>query len=1160
MVNDMSDKKTPKRILHFDDLTNEDFRRFCEVLKNGRVEISEKIDGSARIEFGVHEGKVWTKSKYGTVKTESSQYPNKSMYSALRAAHEALESRAKQIVESWPVGVNHFVAEVLHTPVPNSIQYGPNAIVVHGVSFAPNVNQDDSVCNSFVNKIGTLGGGKELWRFDYRPSLPPDTFSQDIPDDVDVADMRVVVRDKLIKRLRGIKSAYGPDVEGVVIVDPETGLTTKIVDKDYFTKLNQFLWSWRERLDKGQKVGDEWQPGVMQSFRNSVADDVIRAPIAKTPEFINKLNLFGRDLFYPPEIDTDDKKKHYLLSQWIKKNANPVNDSLAKFEASLKKSIDSFLKIHKEWKKVSSGKIVAEIAGKKIEMHDIVKKRTDDAFAELGERFANMKNELAKIKKLKRESDRHVAITKLMLGERLEKLQIFEKTDGSDVQRDNPDDAVPATSLIKQWKKHIKARGINLDGLKFLGGGGNGSAFLTSDGKVFKITKDETEAKSSEQVAGKDLKHIAKIFQVFEFPTEKGKRYFGILAQFVQPLSKEESQEIDDANFYASLYVNKGWINLTEGEFDETVDAIESWNADNPELIKTVKYAQHVLKRIDAFEMLKELESNGVTWHDLHGGNVGKIGGKYYGFDLGVSDNNNPSVPKLVENNITKLTEAKADTVGVTIGRYQPLHKGHSEIIRKLAKQFTKTIVIIAGNKIDKNNPFSYELRMDMMDLSLSDVVSKIEFHKAEFDGKSSGFLPGVLSDIVKRGGSSIKPGVAVNVLVGPDRLEEFKQQFANAVANKERYGLVFDPSLAVVNALEGVKNDDDTDRISGTKVRQAIVEGNKELVKQMMDPLLVSNETDFNEIYDRMREEMKKTYPQQVKEGVFDNLSSGEISKAFANPQQSSGGKNKYTDEFLNIIKTNEDKLLKKGIVASKLTIIGSGQDGTAFDMGSGKVLKLTVDEGEARSANSLLGKTLKHVARMYDVFKFQEKLMGTKTVYGIVEEKLDMPSGTEKFEFDNFAREFLNPKDDAGKEILMGGDVKAYAQYIAAQLKTGIIKTSNAQDPNSTAKEPGRNQRPIEQRTYEIAKAKYVRFVEMMKKYDIPGIMRDLKAVQIKWMDWHGNNILKRGNDYVIMDLGRSKSAGQEPPLLEKIVDTVIRNISASSRKGSVKKGGVK
>jgi hypothetical protein len=42
--------------------------------------------------------------------------------------------------------------------------------------------------------------------------------------------------------------------------------------------------------------------------------------------------------------------------------------------------------------------------------------------------------------------------------------------------------------------------------------------------------------------------------------------------------------------------------------------------------------------------------------------------------------------------------------------------------------------------------------------------------------------------------------------------------------------------------------------------------------------------------------------------------------------------------------------------------------------------------------------------------------------------------------------------------------------------------------------------------------------------------------------------------------MDLGRSKSAGQEPPLLEKIVDTVIRNISASSRKGSVKKGGVK
>ena len=55
-------------------------------------------------------------------------------------------------------------------------------------------------------------------------------------------------------------------------------------------------------------------------------------------------------------------------------------------------------------------------------------------------------------------------------------------------------------------------------------------------------------------------------------------------------------------------------------------------------------------------------------------------------------------------------------TVGIFIGRFMPLHKGHEEIIEKAKKEFDEVIVIIGSsdNTITLRNPFDIETRIKM--------------------------------------------------------------------------------------------------------------------------------------------------------------------------------------------------------------------------------------------------------------------------------------------------------------------------------------------------------------------------------------------------------------------------------------------------------------
>lgn len=104
------------------------------------------------------------------------------------------------------------------------------------------------------------------------------------------------------------------------------------------------------------------------------------------------------------------------------------------------------------------------------------------------------------------------------------------------------------------------------------------------------------------------------------------------------------------------------------------------------------------------------------------------------------------------------------------------------------------------------------------------------------------------------------------------------------------------------------------------------------------------------------------------------------------------------YFDEFdedpesLELHENNTllDKILNKLNISSS-TFIGGGMFGYAHDIGNNKILKITKDKTEAINSSKIIGKTMKHIANIYDVKQF---ISNDRTYYIIILEKLKIDS----------------------------------------------------------------------------------------------------------------------------------------------------------------------
>lgn len=315
---------------------------------------------------------------------------------------------------------------------------------------------------------------------------------------------------------------------------------------------------------------------------------------------------------------------------------------------------------------------------------------------------------------------------------------------------------------------------------------------------------------------------------------------------------------------------------------------------------------------------------------------------------------------------ITEDKGGQAASIGLTVGRFQPFHKDHARLIRKMAQRYDKVIIAVTGNKVSAENPFPFELRRELMELSLPDVEPKLEVYQVD-----KGYLPSILEHVASSGKSSYKPGMALEVVVGEDRVEEFKSQVERAVQNLESG--VDMSAVRVLKAPDGREGS-----VSGKDIRAALASGDVESVKKMLDPHVLSDEGRLDELIEKMRAVVGGGQVEETLEdpGKLTWLSDGE-----------SDAPGSRTDVARKAVAENEDKL-KRRLKASPTQELGYGEMGVAFLLSNGKVLKSTTDDAEADASFAVMHHQGEHLAKIIDVFKFPES--GSRQCFGIVQERL--------------------------------------------------------------------------------------------------------------------------------------------------------------------------
>lgn len=663
-----------------------------------------------------------------------------------------------------------------------------------------------------------------------------------------------------------------------------------------------------------------------------------------------------------------------------------------------------------------------------------------------------------------------------------------------------------------------KKFGINVDTMKSLGHGMMGEAFDIGHSKVLKITKDKTEAVASFSIKGKDYKHIVRIFEVFQF---KNSDRYGIIQEKLLKLSSAEKNEVAEFYDFCDDYGIIGYLYAwnTKAAFG-TVERLAKTREDANRFFELVD-------KLDIQEWFIDLKAAGIHFLDFHEQNVmKKHDGTIALIDLGVSKTDKPSEPpflekKIVETVVNSLTEAVADSVCVTIGTFQPFHKNQAKVIRDLAKKYSKVIIFLTGIKQEKNS-FSFNLMKDLMWKSLPDISSKIEIYKAEINGKETNDIPLLINRIVVNFNSSLEPGITANIVVEPNMVDIVKKQVASSKNKLDG----FNPSLFVVQSFSALANDSNTEKLSKQSFFDTLKSNNKDAVKKLVDAHLLTDENSFDELYDRMKKEIGieevKIKEVKIKEAISD-LKDGEGS-------------------IFRTLEANRERLLKKNI--KTWTRLGSGKMGTAFDVGANKVIKVTTDNKEARISNGLKGKNNQHIVKIFDVFKFDEKVFKDKVpMYGIIQEKLEPLSQQEHDEFNILKDAWWDDR------VIDTFATKSFNEIVVKMRRVWfeeLLRDLGHPIPESMSdKELEGFLGKISAKNARFAKAianahKHINENEkLMIKYQVDKIVSELRTNGIEFADLKSENLMKKGQNYVVVDLGMSNGTNAiEPPVLEQMI----------------------
>lgn len=219
------------------------------------------------------------------------------------------------------------------------------------------------------------------------------------------------------------------------------------------------------------------------------------------------------------------------------------------------------------------------------------------------------------------------------------------------------------------------------------------------------------------------------------------------------------------------------------------------------------------------------------------------------------------------------------------------------------------------------------------------------------------------------------------------------------------------------------------------------------------------------------------------------------------------------------DIIKKFSKGVTAMGVNVNKLTPLATGTHGTAFDAGNGRVLKITNDEKEAAIAAALIGKDIKNIVKFFSVVHFKDT-----PYYAVLQEKLQpMPPQDGKRLNDLLVMTGLplwikrsGGSWDKVKELTK--------QYALSQVKKKFPEGHNSPEAQ------------------DFAKSIIGAWDTLIKQFRIKDMFNTLQELGIEFHDYHAGNMMLRGDDIVLIDLGMSKLNG-EPGKIETVSEPKVK-----------------
>lgn len=206
------------------------------------------------------------------------------------------------------------------------------------------------------------------------------------------------------------------------------------------------------------------------------------------------------------------------------------------------------------------------------------------------------------------------------------------------------------------------------------------------------------------------------------------------------------------------------------------------------------------------------------------------------------------------------------------------------------------------------------------------------------------------------------------------------------------------------------------------------------------------------------------------------------------------------------DIASENWELLLDRGVDMEGARYLGAGNNGAAWELADGRVLKITTDDAEAHVASHLKGKKFKHIFTIFDVWAFPQTINGHH-IYGLITESgLIKPSVDEQQEFQAMSDVLIRVEEAMGRP--MEENFRNTLRYMMA-------------DPDIT---------PQEKQATLLA----------IKRFDVTGMMADMKKVGFA-TDLHDGNFMKRADGtFVVIDIGTGGSQeSAKPPFEEGSLD---------------------